>query len=103
MSKTHHETGIGREAQIRLVGQDRNGDHKGTVFTATRILKGHGVSINGLRTTTFDGRMTGEPMFSADADVVLPANLDAAELARTLERMASDIAVDIELSARAAA
>ena len=103
MSTADHVTEIEREAHIHLVGQDRNGDHKATVFTATRILKGHGVSINGLRTATFDGRVTGEPMFTADADVVLPADLDAAELGRALECMARDIRVDIQLHALAAA
>ncbi|MGI9382492.1 MAG: hypothetical protein ACR2PO_05010 [Methyloligellaceae bacterium] len=92
----------GREAQVHLIGQDRNGDHHGTVFTATRILKGRGVSINALHTTTFSGCMTGEPMFATNANVTLPGSLDVAELIHALEQIASDIAVDIELTKRTA-
>ena len=92
----------GREAHVHLIGLDRNGDHNGTVFTATRILKGLGVSINALHTTTFSGCMSGEPMFATNAKVTLPSGLDVAELSHALEQIAGDIAVDIELTERTA-
>ena len=103
MSTSIPSTEISREARVRLVGQSRNGAYKGSVFTATRILKSHGVSINAVETTTFDGSPAGQPMFSARVDVILPGHVDAMVLSQALERIRNDIAVDIELCAGVAA
>ena len=100
MSPPIHTRRDFNEAQVRLCGQNRSGDHNGTVFTATRILKGHGVSINALNTKTFSGCMSGEPMFATTVDVILPRHLDPAGLRRALKQIASNIAVVITLTKR---
>ena len=83
----------GHHVRLALTGLD----HKGIVLEVTRVLASHGVSIDELQTNIFTGSMGGEPMFSAHADVVLPDDLDTNDLREALERIASDIMVDIEL------
>ena len=85
----------GPHIRLELTGVD----HPGIVLEVTRALEAHGVSIDELRTSVFPASMTGEAMFSATADLVLPAGLDVAELRETLEHIAGDMMVDIELMA----
>jgi glycine cleavage system regulatory protein len=84
----------GHTARLELTGLD----HTGIVLEVTRALAHHGVNIDDLETHVFPGSMGGEPMFSAKADVVLPANLDTDDLRDALELIANDIMVEIELT-----
>ena len=88
------ETAPARRVRLELTGLD----HTGIVLEVTRALAGQGVSIDELHTEVFVGSMGGEPMFSAKADLVLPEGLDLDALRGTLEEIASDIMVDIELA-----
>jgi glycine cleavage system regulatory protein len=83
-----------RRVNLELTGLD----HTGIVLEVTRALAGQGISIDELHTEVFVGSMGGEPMFSAKADLVLPQGLDLDRLRGTLEEIASDIMVDIELA-----
>lgn len=84
----------GHHARLELTGLD----HTGIVLEVTRTLACHGVSIDELSTSVSRGSMGAEPMFSAEADIVLPANLGTDELRDSLELIAADIMVDIVLS-----
>ncbi len=84
----------GHHARLELTGLD----HPGIVLEVSRVLARHGVSIDELQTSVFPGSMGGEPMFSAKADIVLPADLDTEDLRDALELLANDIMVEIELT-----
>jgi len=84
----------GRNAKFELTGQD----HTGIVRDITHVLTQHGVSVDRLDTSVFSGSMSGEAMFSAAADIVLPQDLDLDDLRDALELIASDIMVEIELA-----
>jgi glycine cleavage system regulatory protein len=61
------------------------------------VLAKNGVNIEQLETRVFTGSMNGAPLFSAEADIVLPAGLSRERLCDALEAIAHDIVVDIVL------
>jgi len=83
----------GRTAYVEVVGQD----HKGIVRDISHVFASNSVNVNELRTHVFDGSMTGEHMFSAEADIVLPDGLEMGELCEKLEDIASDLMIDIRM------
>ena len=88
----------GPRAHLTLTGQD----HAGIVRDVTQVLAAQGVSVDNLRTEVFTGSMSGEAMFSADAEIILPGSLDVDDLRDALELLANDIMVDIDLQEAAA-
>ena len=82
-----------RQARLELTGLD----HPGIVLDVTRALAEAGVSISELQTEVFAGSMGGEAMFQANADLFVPEGLDLEQLRATLEELAGDIMVDVEL------
>lgn len=84
----------GQHARLELTGLD----HPGIVLEVSRVLARHEVSIDELQTCVFAGSMGGEPLFSAEADVVLPRSLETEALRDALELIAHDVMVDIELT-----
>lgn len=83
----------GLHARLEFTGLD----HPGIVLEVTRALTRHGVSIEEFETTVSRGSMGAEPMFRAEAEVVLPDRLDMGDLRGALEEIAQDIMVDIHL------
>jgi glycine cleavage system regulatory protein len=43
--------------------------------------------------------MSGEPMFEAKAEIVVPEGVEEANMRTTLEALAKDLMVDVELAA----
>jgi glycine cleavage system regulatory protein len=82
-----------RKAYIEVVGQD----HKGIVRDVSKVLADNNVNVDELRTEIFSGSMTGEHMFSAEADIVLPEGMELDELCGKLEELASDLMVDVRM------
>lgn len=89
----HRDQPPGRHARLDLTGQD----HTGIVLEATRVLARQGVNVDALHTRVFPGSMSGEAMFQAQADVVLPDGLAIDDLRDALELIAHDLMVDIAL------
>lgn len=83
----------GQRAQIDLTGQD----HSGIVLEATRVLSEYNVNVDHLHTAVFKGSMTGEHMFSAQIEVMLPGDLDIEILRNAMEDIAHDLMVEIDL------
>ncbi len=83
----------GRKAYFEVIGQD----HKGIVRDVSRVLADNKVNVDELRTHVFTGSMTGEHMFSAEADIVLPDGLEMEQLCEQLEDLASDLMVDVKM------
>ena len=93
----HRGTSFPAQAGARIRLELTGVDHPGIVLEVSRALAVHSVSIDELQTTVFPASMTGSAMFSAKADLVLPMDLDVAVLRDTLEQIAHDIMIDIEL------
>lgn len=91
--RSQTEAAGGRRAHIDLTGQD----HPGIVLEATRVLSEHNVNVEQLHTAVFKGSMSGEPMFSAQLEVVLPDDLDLDTLRDAMEEIAHDLMVEISL------
>ncbi len=83
----------GTKARLGIMGQD----HKGIVRDVSRVLAEKSVNVDSLNTVVFTGSMSGEAMFSAKADIVLPDELDLDDLCEALEEIAGDLMVDVEL------
>jgi glycine cleavage system regulatory protein len=83
----HH----GQAAHVSLMCQD----HPGILHALATVFAARGVSITELETEAYAGSMSGERMFRAEVDVVLPVDLAAHELAQELERLAGDMMAEI--------
>lgn len=84
----------GRRVHLNLTGAD----HPGIVREVSSALARHRVSIDELHTEVRPGSMTGEPLFTAQAIVILPTGLTLDELRTELERIGNDVMVDLALT-----
>ncbi len=80
---------------LSLVGAD----HPGIVQEISGVLSGAGVNVLELSTEQQDAPMAGGKVFVADAILEAPAGTDIDSLARDLERLATDLMVDISVDA----
>lgn len=84
---------VGRRIRLELTGVD----HPGIIHRISASLSTLNISIDELETRVFTGSMSGEPMFEAKAEIVVPAVVEEASLRTTLEALARDLVVDIKL------
>jgi glycine cleavage system regulatory protein len=80
--------------EIELLGLDR----PGLVREISDLLAGRGINVEELRTDRFSAPMSGELLFRAQVRVDVPATVSAADLRKELERLASDLMVEIRLA-----
>ena len=80
--------------EIELLGLDR----PGLVRDVSDLLAGRGINVEELRTDRFSAPMSGELLFRAQVRVDVPERVSAADLRRDLERLASDLMVEIRLA-----
>jgi glycine cleavage system regulatory protein len=78
---------------LELIGLDR----PGLVREISQLLVQHGINVEELATDRTSAPMSGEMLFKANARVKVPGNIDAAQLRASLERLASDLTVEIRL------
>ncbi len=78
---------------LELVGHDR----PGIVREIAHALAGRSVNIEELETEVTPGSFSGEPLFRATARLSAPVGLATHELRATLEKIANELMVDIEL------
>lgn len=83
-----------RRITLDLVGTDR----PGIVRDISRVLAASDVSIEELRTLTREAPMAGGTLFEAAATLHVPADTSLADVRVTLEALADELMVDIELS-----
>ena len=88
-----------RIVRLELVGNDR----PGIVRDLSGSLANRGVSIEELHTEFVSAPMSADPLFKVHALLAVPAGLSDAELKRELEALATEMMVDVELDAHAAA
>jgi glycine cleavage system regulatory protein len=80
-----------RMARLEVVGQDR----PGIVRQISHALAGQGVNVEELETECASAPMSGEMLFKAQAHVQIPESCNLAQLRQELEKIASDLFVDV--------
>jgi glycine cleavage system regulatory protein len=83
----------GRTLELELVGLDR----PGIVREISQLFASSGANVEELATDRSSAPMSGEMLFSAKARMHLPKDADLGELRTALERLASDLVVEIRL------
>jgi glycine cleavage system regulatory protein len=84
----------GTLATLELVGQDR----PGIMHQISRILASHAVNVEELSSDRVSAPMDGNMLFQARAKVLLPSGVSLTSLRADLEKIASDLMVDVELN-----
>lgn len=84
----------GQDVRVELLGNDR----PGIVGAVSGVLAQHGLSVAELVSTTSDAPMAGGRLFEAIAVATVPAGTDLDALQADLERLATEIMVDLTLS-----
>jgi glycine cleavage system regulatory protein len=85
-----------RHLQVAVVGADR----PGIVRKIAAAIAEHGANIEELATRTESAPMSGELLFHATASLSAPEGIDLDALQARLEGIATDLMVDLEISAR---
>ena len=80
--------------RVELLGNDR----PGIVGAVSGVLAQHGLSVAELVSTTSDAPMAGGRLFEAIAVATVPAGTDLEAVQGDLERLATEIMVDLTLS-----
>jgi glycine cleavage system regulatory protein len=83
-----------RPLELEVVGLDR----PGIVREISQLLARHAVNVEELRTDRTSAPMSGEMLFRAVARVHVPSSADLGALRGGLERLASDLLVEIRLA-----
>lgn len=83
----------GTKLSLSVFGRDK----PGIVREVTAVLAAIGVNIERLETGLHDGAETGARLFTADADLVLPATTHPDDVRAALEAISAEIMVDITL------
>lgn len=79
---------------LQILGNDR----AGIVREISAVLNTHELSIDDMTTTTRDAAMAGGRLFEASVTAEVPASADLDSLRADLEKLASEIQVDITLA-----
>lgn len=87
---------VGAAAVLELVGNDR----PGILRSISGVLAAHGVNVEELSSERVSAPMGGGTLFQARATVVAPAAVNLAAVRADLERIASDLMVDLTLQPR---
>jgi glycine cleavage system regulatory protein len=95
---TRSERALERTMDLELLGLDR----PGIVREIAQVLADGGVNVEELTTNRTSAPMSGEILFEARAHVHVPATVDLAKLRAALERVASDLMVELKLEDRSA-
>lgn len=78
---------------LQILGNDR----PGIVREVSAVLHRHELSIQDMTTETRDAAMAGGRLFEAEVAATVPASADLATLRADLERLTSELQVDITL------
>lgn len=93
LTGTADATGDDQVLEIQVLGNDR----PGIVREISGVLSAHALSIEELATETRDAAMAGGRLFEASVTAKVPSSVDLDALRADLERLASEIQVDITL------
>ncbi len=82
-----------RELSVDVLGND----HPGIIRDISAVLNRHGVSIDNLSSESRDAPMSGGRLFEAQVFARVPDDADPAAIKADLERLATELLVDITL------
>lgn len=82
-----------RPVHLSLIGNDR----PGIVHELSKALADSGINVCEMNTNVTSAPMTGEPLFSAQAEIQVPETIDRLALNDMLDDIANELAVDIAL------
>ena len=82
-----------RELRLEILGSDR----PGIVHEISEALADRGINVDELRTEIMSAPMSGELLFRANAELLIPADLSLELLRKDLEGLAHELMVDIDL------
>ena len=82
-----------RRYRLEAMGHDR----PKIIRDIARALAGRGVNVIDLYTTCFNAPFSGERLFEARSEVVVPADTNPEELREALDHVGGELAVDIHL------
>ncbi len=88
-------TSDGRTLKLALTGQDR----PGIVRDISDVLARQKINIEEMETSFFSGSFSGEDMFEMQATLRVPAELTDTVLRESIEKLANNLMVDINLDA----
>lgn len=83
----------GSLVSLEIVGHDR----PGIVKTIAGVLSSHGVNVEEFSSECVNSPMDGAQLFQARASLLLPAGLSVSTIRQDLEKIASDLMVDLNL------
>ena len=86
-------SGQGTVARLELVCQDR----PGILRSISAVLAAHGVNVEELASERESAPMGGGTLFKARATVLVPAGVNQGKIRAELEKIASDLMVDLTL------
>ena len=95
----HGENGVETERETAFELEVTGSDHPGIVRDVFRAIAQAGANVESLRTETSNAAETGGLLFTAKARLSGGSELDLQSLQASLEAIAQDILVDIQLSA----
>ena len=72
-------------------------DHQGIIHQVSHLLAERGVNVESMDTETVLAPMSGTPLFTMDAIVLVPPELSVRELEKELDAVAYDMNVDVEI------
>jgi glycine cleavage system regulatory protein len=87
------DSAAGLLATLELVGQDR----PGILRSVSGVLARHGVNVEELSSERVSAPMGGGTLFQAKATVFVPAAVKLVDVRADLERIATDLMVDLKL------
>jgi len=82
-----------RELRLEILGSDR----PGIVHDISQALADRGINVDELRTEIMSAPMSGELLFLANAEILIPSGLSIELLRKDLEALAHELMVDIDL------
>jgi glycine cleavage system regulatory protein len=83
-----------RQTKLDIIGSD----HPGIVREITSALARADVNVEEFSSEVVSAPMSGEDLFKADARLQLPENCDVAALKKDLEKIATDLQVDVSFA-----
>jgi glycine cleavage system transcriptional repressor len=86
------------DAMVRLTCTVTGVDRAGIVARVARTLERHGANVTDLKTQARRGAESGTPIFTMQIAMEIPRTADRRVLARELDRVASELAVEIALA-----
>ncbi|HXV37234.1 MAG TPA: ACT domain-containing protein [Myxococcota bacterium] len=82
-----------RELRLEILGSDR----PGILRDISEALADRGINVEELRTEIMSAPMSGELLFLANAELLVPRGLDLELLRKDLEAIAHELMVDLDL------